>query len=184
MKLQANTNFPDVARQINQLGTKVYRQAIYSAMNKTVAKARTVMSREIRQEFAISAARVNAALRVQRAISDAGAARIEAAIESPTKRGRSLNLIHFTARQTKAGVSVKVKRSGPRKTIPGAFIANKGRTVFVREGKTRLPIKSVQTINVAQMFNTQRIRNKVTQLMHDDFPEQFARAARWYSTKP
>lgn len=51
-------------------------------------------------------------------------------------------------------MTFKIKRNGPRKLIPGAFLINDGKTVMIRVGKQRLPIKALQTINVAQMFNT------------------------------
>lgn len=180
MKVSVVTNFPEVQRQLARLGTDVYGRAAVSAMNKTVAKARTAMSREIRSEFNLSASVVNDGLRVRRASLVNGLAHIEAVLESPSRHGRAMNLIHFSATQTKAGVSVKIKRVGGKKVVRSAFIANKGRTVFRRTGETRLPIEPVQTIAVQQMFNTRRIKEVVMQMMRDEFPAQFAVAARYF----
>jgi hypothetical protein len=109
---------------------------------------------------------------------------------SPRKRGRALNLIHFLQNKSTAGTlgrsglfgtasradekkrqehaeRIKVEqlnfliRRGVIKQVPGAFVANKGRTVFRRVGKSRLPIEPVQTIGVSRMFNSRAIRDAV-----------------------
>lgn len=183
MKIGVTTTFPDVARQIERLQQDVAAAATSRAVNRTIEQARTAMSREIRNEFAIPASKVNAALRIIRASARGGVFQIEAALESPSQRGRSLNLINFSARQTKRGVTVRIRKGGGRKLIRGAFIANKGRTVFIREGKKRLPITPVQTIDIAQMFNTRRINARVVQAIRDKFPEIFAREAKFYTDR-
>ena len=77
------------------------------------------------------------------------------------------------------GVSVKILKSGPRKVITGAFIGNKGRTVFTRvQGAGRLPIKAVETVDIPQMFNTRRINAKVVQRMGEIFDIEFDRATK------
>ena len=183
MKITITQNFPEVQRQLDKLREDVAKQATARAINRTLEQARTAMSREIRAEFNIPARKVNDALRVNRASFRDGLFRIEGSLESPTKRGRSLNLINFDARQTSKGVTVKVKKGGPRKLIPGAFIANDGRTVFRRVGKSRLPIKALQTIDVAQMFNTRRINAKVVQVMKERFPTIFEREVKFYTDR-
>ena len=183
MKISISTNFADVAKALTQLHKDVAAQATARAVNRTMEQAKTAMSREIRAEFMLPAAKVNQALRINKAVARNGLFQIEASLESPSKKGRSLNLINFAARQTKQGVTVKIKRNGVRKLIRGAFIANGGRTVFERVGKKRLPIKPVQTIDVAQMFNTKRINAKVVQLIKNKFPEIFAREAKFYTDR-
>lgn len=183
MKVSASVNFPEVQRQLVRLGTQVYQQAAVSAINKTAKQAKTAMSREIRREYNLPARKVNESLRVVRATYSQGVANIGAALESPSERGRSLNLIHFGAKQTPQGLSVKIKRVGGRGLVQGAFIGNKGRTVFRRVGKQRLPIEPVQAVGVPQMFNTRRINEAVQQFVRDKFPEVFAREARYYASK-
>jgi minor tail protein Z (GPZ) len=183
IKIAITHNFPEVQRQLDQLQKDIGRQALASAVNKTIAQAKTSMSRAIRDEFNISAGKVNAALRVTKASFRNGLYRIEASLESPVQRGRSINVINFQARKTSQGVSVKIKKGGARKVIRGAFIANKGRTVFQRVGKTRLPIKAVQTIDVAQMFNTKRINARVVKFMETKFPEVFAHESQFFLDK-
>lgn len=181
MKLEIKTNFPDVAKQIKELHEDVANKATARALNATMAQAKTAMSREIRQKFVLSASKVNESLRVNKAVAKNGLFQMEASLESPSQRGRSLNLINFGARQTAKGVSVKISRDGGRKLIPGAFIGNDGRTVFKRVGKARLPIKALQTIDVAQMFNTKKINQAVIAAINERFPVIFEREAKYYT---
>ena len=209
MQIKISTNFPQIQRQLETMRQDIADKAVASALNKTVAQARTAMSREIRREFNISTQAVNDALRVRRATAVRARLQLEASLESRSKRGRSLNLINFLERsvsmaaarqRTKGGeggtyqlgnrtvrkalqLRFKIRRTGPKKVIEGAFIGNKGRTVFIREGASRLPIKALQTIDVAQMFNTQRINAKVVQLINTRFPAIFANDARFYTLK-
>jgi len=176
MQIKIQTNFPNVQRQLETMRKDIAEKAVASALNKTVAQARTAMSREIRREFNITTQAVNDALRIRRATAVRARLQLEASLESRSKRGRSLNLINFLERsvsmaaarqRTKGGeggtyqlgnrtvrkalqLRFKIRRTGPKKVIEGAFIGNKGRTVFIREGASRLPIKALQTINYLQ----------------------------------
>jgi len=181
--IDIKNNFPSVMKAMETMREDVARQATARALNTTVAQAKTSMSREIRQEFMITAGKVNESLRVNKASAFKGELRLQASLESPAKRGRSLNVAAFGARQTKKGVTIKIKRNGPRILIPGAFMINQGRTVMIRTGKRRLPIKAIQTIDVGQMFNTKRINQKVQAFMLDKFPELFTREAKFYTDK-
>jgi hypothetical protein len=182
MKLTIEHDLPQLRAKLAALRQDVATKALPRALNRTIEQARTAMSREIREEFTIPAAKVKDALRVRRATASKGLIGIEASLESPTKRGRSLNLINFAAKQTAAGVTVKVKRAGGRKLVKGGtFIANKGRTVFIRVGRQRLPIRAVQTIDVAQMFNTKRINARVVQFILQKFPEILDHEIKFYT---
>lgn len=183
MKLTISHNLQEVQQAIDRLHKDVAAQATARAVNRTIEQAKTAMSREIRAEFNISASKVNESLRINRATYKNGLYQIEASLESPSKRGRSLNLINFDARTTRQGVTVRIKKGGGRKLLKGAFIANQGRTVFRRVGKERLPIEALQTIEVANMFNTKRINACVVKFMLDKFPQIFEREARYYTDR-
>lgn len=180
-------NFPGVQRQLKQLHEDVALRATTSAVNKVLAQAKTRMSRAITAEYNIKASVVKEGLRVKGAVRKGGLFAIEGFLESPAKRGRSRNLIHFMAKQTPLGVMVKVKRNGPAKLIRHAFIINKGNqyggTVMVRLGKQRLPIKSKQTIDIQQMFNAKRVNTLVVDFMKTKFPEVFANEARFFTDR-
>ena len=196
MQITIKHNFPAVQKQLDNLQKDIARQATSSALNKTIAQAKTAMSREIRDEFNISAAKVNESLTITRASASGGEVRMQASLQSPRRRGRSLNLINFMERSTtmaqarkrgKAGtlnqLFVQIKKKGGKKALGSAFIGNKGRTVFVRTGKSRLPIKALQTVDVASMFNTKRVNAKVVQMMVDKFPTIFDHEAKFFTDK-
>jgi hypothetical protein len=203
-------NFPEVQRQLDQLQADIRDQALVRALNRTVEPARPEMAREISREFNVPATRAKEALRINRASFRNGRLRIEASLESPAKRGRSLNLINFVEKQVtlsqaakrrKGGeggsyvlgqgatvskafeLRFKIKRGGPWKVIPGAFIANDGRTVFQRTGKDRLPIKALQTIDIGQMFNAKRLNDRVRRSMLDRFPAIFEHEVKFYTNR-
>lgn len=187
--ISIRNNFPQVTSQLEKLGQDVGDKAMVRALNKTVEQGKTEMARKISQEFYISASVVKDRLAVRRASVRGGVLRFEAALEATRRgKGRSMNLIHFVEqkvtlaeakRRRKAGdlaqLRFQIKRSGGKKMLPGAFIGNKGRTVFIRTGKARLPIKALNTIDVVQMFNTRRINSVVRDVMLKRFDDNFKR---------
>lgn len=79
MQLSIKTNFPQVQAALSRLQADVGRQALASALNKTIDQAKTAMSREIVSEFNVKAAYVRDRLRVRRAAFK-GQLAIEAAL--------------------------------------------------------------------------------------------------------
>jgi hypothetical protein len=147
-------------------------------------QAQTAMAREIKAEYNLPSAKIREKLRIKRAAFAAGRFGITATLESKSPSGRrSLNVINFAAKKNKLGTSVKIKRIGPKKTISGAFIGNKDRTVFKRRGKARLPIDPVQTIDVPGMFNARRINSKIVALIKERFPLILQREIAFYSKR-
>lgn len=183
MQISITHNFPEVQAQLKQLQADVAKQSTSRALNGTIAIAKTAMSKEIRQEFVLPASRVGEVLRINKASATGGTVRLQASLYPVTTKGRSLNLSNFAARQTAKGVTFKIKRNGPRHLIPGAFLINQGKTVMIRIGNKRLPIKALQTIDIAQMFNTKRINAKVVDTIKARFPEVFAREAKFYTDR-
>ena len=201
MQLSIEANFEGVQKKLKELQQDVAAKALASTVNKVLAKAKTAMSREIRAEFNLTASKVGEALRVNRASFKAGLFSIQGQLYSPSKRGQSLNLINFSAKQTArsrkgGGLSVKIKRSTGTKILRGAFIGNQGRTVFSRtgeakrvmtkgfnKGKLREPIKAKQTIAVAQMFNTRTINRKVVQFIEADLPRIFDNEVKYFTDR-
>lgn len=178
-------NFPEVTRALNRVGEETGNKAMVRALNATIVQGQTQMARQISQEFRITVGKAKDRLSIQRAAAK-GVLRFTASLEA-TKRGkgRSMNLIAFVtkvAKRNKKGVlgqmQFQIKRSGGRKTIKGAFIGNQDRTVFIRQGKDRLPIKALNTIDVPQMFNTRRINSVVRAVMLQRFEANFKRELR------
>ena len=176
----------DVKRQLARLQSDLRAKALVPALNKVGAKARTEMTRAITDEFALKQAEVRPRLSLSRATT--GRLMVVLDPYASRRRGRSLNLIHFLERRIslaelrrrrKAGdnqIQFQIKRGGGRKQIPGAFVANKGRTVFRRVGKARLPIEAVSTIDVPQMFNTRRIQARVLARIRKEMGVEVERA--------
>lgn len=197
MQISIKSNFPEVEKKLRRLEQGVRDKALTSAVNKTLEQARTQMTREITREFNVSATYVRDRLRVRRA-AKARAFDISASLVGSGKNGakRSANLIAFVEKKvtlaqarkrakdgTLQQLFVKVKRGGSAKPVRGAFIGNKGRTVFRREGKSRLPIEPVQTVDVPQMFTTSRINQAVVRAIRERFPRIVASEIRFFTQR-
>lgn len=181
MKVQVKVNSQDVKRMLDRLNTQAGEVAVKRAINRTADQAKTRMSREIRDQFAMTKAKVDQKLHVDGARSDGGL-RFTGRLLSYGDRGRrSINLINFAARQNRRNrmLTAQILRAKGRIKVPGAFIGNQGRTVFRRVGKERLPIKAVQIIDVPQMFNTKRINEKVVTFVREKFPDVYQRELRF-----
>lgn len=209
MQISIKTNFPDVIRQLDQLQADVAARALASALNKTLDQGHTEVVRQITREFNVEREYVRRRLRITRARAGGNAFVLSATLAAGDGRGRSANLIGFVERsvtlaegrrRAKAGTQqqlfFQVKRTGGKKTKPGIFIGNRGRTVFERLSGTTMAsrakysgtkhaqqIAPVQVIDVPQMFNAKRINRVVLERMLRSFPSVFEREARFYLSR-
>lgn len=194
MKLTLTHNFPELKAKLEAMNQEIKAKVIASAINKTLDQAKTQMARQITSTYALPSAYVKDRLRVRGASPKGGMLKIEATLIGGDGRRRAANIIMFaekfttlaqarkrSKRGTLQQLYVKVKRTGPAKPLPGAF--NKGRTVFERVGKSRLPIRPVQVIDVPQMFTSKAISNAVLAFIDTKFPEVFERESRYYLAK-
>lgn len=173
-------------------------KVIQPALNKMADKVKADLARAIPDEFNVKAAEVRNAVDIRRARSGS----LEAVVTifgSSSKRGRSMNLIHFLAAVQATGRAIKVrgakgkkselaalqkqlgfliKKGGGLKKIDGAFIGNKGRTIFQRVGRERLPIKPVQVIGFAQMFKSRKIERRILDTIAREMPVEIDRAIK------
>lgn len=197
MRITVETNFPQIQRRLNTLQRDIADTVMLRSLNRTIDIARTDMNRRIRSEFNVTASFVRERLSITKARRVGSAIQLEAVLRA-TARGRQkrgANVIAFSAKQTKKGVTVKIKKRGPRRLIKDAFIGNKGRTVFARVPGTTMQsraryrnkhgekIKGVTTIDIPQMFNTRRIKSAVTRVIEDRFPAVFERELRFAVSK-
>ena len=195
MQLSIKTNFPDVAKRLAGLQQDIANKALAASLNKTIALAKTRMQREITSEFAVKADYVRERLKVAKANAN-GKFGISAALIGGNGRKRSANVIRFIEqfvtlaqqrKRVKAGTGnqlrFKIKRAGGSKIIRGAFIGNKGRTVFIRTTDKRFPIKAVSTIDVASMFNTRRINQRVLDLINERLPQLIDNDIKFFTAK-
>lgn len=182
-RIDVQHNIKSAAADLAKLAASIQNRAIGAAVKKTVEKGRAEMARQITGEFNIRAGDARSQLKIwyERGGGAVQVARLQA---FGRRRGHtSRNVMVFGARPSKDGVSVQIKRTGGRKVIKGAFIGNKGRTVFMRVGRRRLPIKAVETIDVPQMFNARRINAAVVKKIQSDFPVELARAIAMYGSR-
>lgn len=178
MKIDIRTNFPQVALALQRVQQDIASQVLARTINRVTEQARTQMSREIRSEYNLPADYVRDRLRIRRAFAKGGQFTLQAELIGGDGKRRSANVIRFVRGKGSTGVKVAI-RKGRAKEIAGAFIGNKGRTVFRRTTSRRLPIEPVRTIDVAQMFNATRINAKVVAAIEQRFPVVFERELRF-----
>jgi hypothetical protein len=202
--LSLKADFSDVKKKLNALSSDLQKRVVPAALNKVIAKANTEMTRQITSEFNIKQQEVRSRLRITRAKRnyDRWFARLDPFASA--RAGRSLNLIRFVEKSvtlaergrrkknnTLQDLRFKIKRGDGAKIIKGAFIANNGRTVFVRVPGTTMAsrskysgtkhaeqIKALSTIDVPQMFNTRRIQGVVLDRIKRDMVIEFDRAIK------
>ncbi len=194
MQIDVHDNISAVLRRFDKVKADVLEKAIPRALNRTAEMATVQASRELRaQGYAFSAGEIKAAIR----LSKASRARLTV-VQRVGRRVKSL--MEFSARQTKAGVSVKVH--GARKVIKGAFIAQlrNGRTgVYVQDkaaGKTVLrmskthgkgsvggwqsfPVRKLYGPSVGGSYATERMQQVMGRFILEKFSERLAHELRF-----
>lgn len=204
--ISIRNNFPKVAAALDRLAVNVGNKVMARAMNHTIDQGKAEMARQISKEFRLTVHQAKERLRVSKVATRGRGLKFQVILEATNRgKGRSMNLIAFVEksvslaeakRRAKAGeggmhtlrsggrvmraqqLRFQIKRTGGKKMLAGAFIGNKGRTVFMRTGNGRLPIKAVNTIDVTQMFNSKRINGAVRAVMLKRFDANFKRELR------
>ena len=194
--ISIKADFNDVQKKINNLSDELKKKVIPAALNKLIAKANASMVKEIASEFNIKSSEIRANLEIIRANR-----RTDSffAVLSPStigSKGRGLNLIRFVKNRPAAGskrqLAFKIKKTGGKKSIAGAFIGNDGRTVFIRvagkyiknrvnvkgDSKHAEAIRALTTIDIPGMFNTKRINKRVLNRITNELPIEFDRAIK------
>ena len=190
------TGVDALQRKLGGMADEIDRKVIQPAINKVADKARAEINRAIPQGYAVKASEVRNAVDVRKARSGELRA-VVSVFGSARKRGRSMNMIHFLAAIQAAGAARKtrgaranrtelkaianqlgfrIRRDGGLKQIDGAFLGNKGRTIFRRTGQARLPIEPLQVIGFSQMFASERISKRVMDKIRADLPVEIDRA--------
>lgn len=179
IRIQVN-GMRDVQRKLSVLKADVQKVVIPRAINRTVESARAQMVREITQRINIRATAVREKLSLQRATRNS-----PTAILAATGK-QSVNLIRYDPRKVKkapGGLSVKVRRDKGRTIVRGAFIANGGRTVFRRTGKSRLPIVALPAVGVPQLFTRKQINTAVLRSIAANLAKNVDREIRYALSK-
>jgi hypothetical protein len=183
MKLEVKADLSRLKQGLKKLGQDIAAndKAMARAINKASALGRTEMARSIRDEFMLTVSKAREKLQVRKAFAARGKLEISGELFSkdPSGRRRAINLASFGAKATRRGLTVKIKRGGPRVVLRAGFLGNKARTAFERVGSKRLPIKPLQTIDVPQMFNTKRINQRVRARIEAALPGLVERELRF-----
>lgn len=129
------------------LDPKRYKKIATRVLNKLGSQTRTAVSREVRNTYNIKRDRMDSGFFMKRATWENMAVLLR-------YRGRTPGLQHFDARRTSRGVTVKVRRSGGRKVVKGAFMPERITGIYRREGKGRFPIKRLFGPDVPGMVST------------------------------
>ncbi len=159
-------------KTLRQLG-KYGEQAMTRATNNAGRRARTLSSKEIRAQVNLKAGYVRNRLKIKRATRS----RPEFVI-SAAKRG--VLMTRYPYRTTRRGVTVKIKRTGARAVLEGAFVTQvnaggrKVDVVAVRQpgrfstGNRRF--KVLYSPSVSQVFN--KVRGEIKPEVDRYFEEQ------------
>lgn len=174
MKIDIKADVAAARRQLYSWQHNVIPKATAAALNRTGDHANTLTVLDLAEVTGLKQKDVRAAMRRVRAKWGNLEYRLAAI-------GRALNLIRFGARQTKKGVSASAW--GKRKIYKSTFIANQGRTVFVREGKARLPIKAVHGPSLPREFGRAQFMNNLKAAVTLKWRTEFAHQLAYYLRK-
>lgn len=166
----------------NQLSKPQINKAIARAINHTIAKSKTAVSKEIRKVYKVKASDIKRDI----AIIKATVMRQQGIVNA---KGKGLPLKAFGARQTRKGVSVNI--TGKRKVVQSSFLATMPsghEGVFARGKYSRgdfqfrkkrlakkgpdLPIAQLFTAAVPTMMMNNTVISIVSRQMQADLPSR------------
>ncbi len=146
------------------LDKRVARMAVISGTNHTARKVRTAGMKAVRKIYNIKTKDIKPTIWIVKATRSKPYALFKV-------WGYRLGVAKFSAKQTKRGVTFKIKKGGGRKRIGKAFIATMASGhvgVFKREGKSRLPIDEKLTISVPEMFGSKKVTTAMQTVINRD----------------
>lgn len=179
-----------------QFDPKDVEKALSWSTNAVARKAATLISRETRQRYDVSAAEIRKRLKISRIDRDAG--------RSVLYTGRRLPLSQFKPREKWVTVSSKRRvQSGPRK---GSMARRRGVTVRVRKDKgrqlvkggwsakgqifrrqTRSDNKSAPEMrfgpSIPEMVDNPQVMQAAQDLVRNDLPQQFSNRLHYLLNK-
>lgn len=153
---------------------KMINKALDRAQQVAATKARTRISKEIRQLYNVKAGDVGKSVRLQRIQNG----------RLLIYTGRMIGLDKFGARPKKVktkhgrrtGVSVVVRKTGGRKVVKHGFIGNvHGAKIFKRETDARLPIRRLFGPSIAHMAGNEVVGNLAMLQVQEDAGIEFDR---------
>jgi hypothetical protein len=175
-------NLDQVIGDLETLGEDLAGKAMARALNRTATTVRTTAVRWTRLNLNIKTGDVNKLIKQRRAVVHT----LGGAEATITVTAKAAPLSRFGARQTRKGVSVKVKRTGSRKVVKGAFLARlrSGHLgVFKRVGDARLPIKELFSTAVVQYLDDELILERLGNVARTRFEKAIDAEIQFRMTK-
>lgn len=174
--MEFQTNTAEIKKAIKNIKSvePATRRAFYSALNRTTQMTRTESSRKIRTEYQVKAKDVNKDVIVRRG----SVKNLNAELRW---RSGNIPLIRFRSSPSKVPerpprvLKASVKRTGLKK-IPGAFVAKMGSGhvgIFVRVGKTRLPIRELYGPAIPVMLNQPGVVDHLQEFAREKMEQRF-----------
>jgi len=160
-------------RDLAKLSDAVAARALARVLNRVIVSVRKEASRLVREELNLRAGDVLKLLSVRRARAREASAELHVA-------AKPAGLILYGARQTRRGVSVKVKRRGARKVVQSAFIATMPKSghrgVWRRDkGAARLPISELFSTALVQYLDDDQVLRRLIEVAERRFAEEMQR---------
>ncbi len=161
------------------LSPTVFKKAATRSINRAAKAGFNAGSKEIRKTYALKAKDIKKETKIKKA----SWSNLEAVVEIVSKDRISLK--RFNPRQTKRGVSFRIRKDKKRGLIESAFIVDKlGGNVFKRKGKSRLPIKAMKAdISAAELFDHDPIQKVVNKAADETMQKEFSRNWEYYAKK-
>lgn len=186
MKLDVRSDLRRVAGRVGSYPSKIVRPAASRALTRAATTGRKEASKQIRAVYAMPAA----AAKDRITIRGATPARLEAVIRAS---GDRIPLYAYSARQTRAGVTVRVLRAEGRKIVKGRrefmgkpFIATmkSGHTgVFQRKTAARLQIAELFSVDVPTAMISEKVVAVIDDVILDRFRTEFERELRFRANR-
>lgn len=178
MQINVKADVQQALRELSHAKAQV-RQAAARALNRTAEQVQSAAVKEIARETGLKQKDVRVAMSRRRA----KASNLVAVVIAT---GRAVNLIRFTKQtreQARRAGGVIANAWGKSRLYPGTFIANLGRTVFVRRGKERLPIRAVHGPSIPREMAREKVAKHLETVIKTRWPINFAADLKFYLGK-
>lgn len=161
--------------QIMQNEIKRIKRAKISALNRAGKSAIAQTVQFIRQSYNIKSNELKNEIKIS--LATASSERFKLQVTH-----KAIELIKFSARQTRKGVSAVTKK-GERKVYSGAFITTVGKGhhtgIFTRVGKARLPIKQLYGPSAMQLVGSKQAREFIEKVFYERLEIELKRAIEY-----
>lgn len=185
-----------------QYDPKIVDRALSTAMTRTAMKARTAVSRLVRQTYNIKARHIRTGVRLIRRKRGQAHERVllYTGTAIPLNRFDPLTKRVLSARGPRVGVTVRIRKDRGRKLVTGGFLADvNGAKVFIRRpgaaktttskgryagtGIKRQPIDRQFSVSVPGTVAHQSVLNEINKVVAEQAPIEFNRAMNFFTDR-